>query len=78
MNTFGEEEEHINGIIRPPPKWNFKEWSVDQEKMVKDSPKRYPKNKIHRRASDGFITFNLNKDTTVALVPEKYRKELIN
>ena len=78
MNTFGNEEEHIHGIVRPPPKWNFKEWSVDQEKMLKNFPKLYPKNKIHRRASDGFVTFTLTKDSTVALVPKKYRTQLIN
>ena len=77
MNTFGLDPEPFNGIIRPPPKWNFKEWSKEQDDMVKENPKLYPKNKIHRRESDGFMTFDLTKDTTVALVPKSRRSELI-
>ena len=77
IDTFGSDPEPYNGIIRPPPQWNFKEWSKEQDKMVKDNPKLYPKNKIHRRESDGFMTFNLTKDITVALVPKSKRSELI-
>ena len=77
MNTFGSEPEPINGIVRPPPKWDFKEWSKEQEEMVNKFPKLYPKNKIHRRESDGFITFDITEDKTAALVPESCRSKLI-
>ena len=45
--------------------------------MVRTFPKIYTKDKIFRRESDGFITYQLNEDTTVALVPEARRSELI-
>jgi hypothetical protein len=78
LDTFGTGQEPINGIVRPPPQWNFSEWSKEQEKMVENSPDEYPKNRLHRRESDGFVTFDLTKDTRVALVPKQYRSKLIN
>ena len=77
IESFGTGQEPINGIVRPPPQWNFNEWSKEQEKMIKESPQEYPKNRLHRRESDGFITFDLTKDDTVALVPKEYRSRLI-
>ena len=77
IESFGSEKEPINGLIRPPPKWNFGDWSTDQEKMVKASPEIYTKDKIYRRESDGFITYQVTKDTVVALVPEARRSELV-
>jgi transposase InsO family protein len=77
INTFGTDQEPIDGIVRPQPKWNFEKWSAEQEKMIENSPELYPENKLHRRVSDGFVTFTLPNDITVALVPEEYRSKLI-
>lgn len=46
--------------------------------MIKNSPQLYPKNKLHRRESDGFVTFNSTTDTTVTLVPKEYLFKVIN
>jgi len=80
INTFGNDQEgslpNLGGIIRGSPRWNLKEWVPDQEKMVTQFPKIYPKRKIWKRKTDGFLLFKPDEETTLALVPTDKREEL--
>jgi len=67
----------FRGIVRGHPNWNLKDWVPEQRKMVDKNRKIYSPDKIHYRKSDGFILYKPKMEVTLALVPEKYRTELI-
>ena len=67
----------FRGIVRGSPEWDFKEWVPLQESMIQENPKMYPKEKISTRQSDGFKLYIPDTDKTLALVPQKYVRELV-
>ena len=75
-HTFGDIDD-FRGIIRITPEWDFKEWVPLQQGMIRENPEIYTAEKISTRESDGFKLYSPDRENTLALVPQKYVKELV-
>ena len=74
--TFGDLND-FRGIIKGSPEWDLKEWVPLQQRMIREYPDIYSREKISTRESDGFKLYTPDLEKTLALVPQEYVPELV-